>query len=221
MMTVTFDPTFIGTGRIFPASIESTDWIGYHGTSSYYSADIDTSGFQQKKPLPVADLEHLVNIASLHGEDASDVNGFIRLQSLSFTPISELALFFVRPDSFGGQGLLHVKVLIDALFQKHATALSSEEKAHMTAVEGQIALIRSQQPVIYAINLQGLTRMDFGRLTLAIRVCESVPPERLVAKMQIDKAVEYDAIDVKGLRKKISTILTLPEAHYIKQLPPI
>jgi hypothetical protein len=133
MQSIIFDPTLIGTGRIFPPAIESLDWIGYHATSSYYSFDIESAGFLLKKPLPVDDLERLVRIAVRYEEDGSDVNGFIQLRSISFTPLSELALYFVRPDSFGGQGLLHITRLINTLYQKHAAQFTTDEAAHLTA----------------------------------------------------------------------------------------
>ncbi len=219
MLATPFDATLIGTGKIFSPGIEATDWIGYHATSSYYSADIDTNGLQQKKPLPVEDLEHLVDIATRHGEDGSDVSGFIELRSLSFTPTSELALFYVRPESFGGQGLLHVTRLIDALLHKHVTALTPDERAHLIHMQKQIALIRSQLPVIYAVNLVGLSPMAFGKHTLVVYIYAPIPQERLVAKMLIDKPVDYATIDVKAHNNALRAIFRAPGTHYIKQMP--
>lgn len=218
MHSTTFHPTLIGTGKIFPPAIESMDWIGYHGTSGYYSADIERDGFLLTKPLPVDDLKRLVNIAVQHGEDASDVQGFIELRSMSFTPTSELAIFYVRPESFGGQGLLLATRLIDALFQKHAAKLATDDTAHLTTMRDRIALIRAERPVIYAVNFAGLKRISFDKLTLSIHVFEPIPASALVAKIVIDHPVDYASIDVRRHNDALRTIFRSPGYHYIKQL---
>jgi hypothetical protein len=218
VQTIPFDPTLLGTGKIFPPAIESMDWIGYHATSSYYSADIDTNGFLLKKPLPNGDLERLVSIAVAHGEDASDVSDFIRLASVSFTPISELALFFARPESFGGQGLLHVTRIMDALIQRKAAQLSEDETSHLQDLSERIALIRAAPPVIYAVTLAGLERTIFGKHTLAYHAYVPVPAERLLAKMMIDQVVDCSRLDIKGHNKSLRMILQSPGSHYLKQI---
>ena len=218
MQTTTFHPTLIGTGKIFPTAIESMNWIGYHGTSSHYSGDIEKDGFILTKPIPVEDLQRLVKIAVQHGEDGGSVQGFVQLKSMSFTPTSELALFYVRPDSFGGQGLLHATRLIDALFQKHAAKLATDDVTHLTAMRDRIAVIRAERPVVYAVNLAGLKRISFDKLTLAIHVFEPIPVSALVAKIVIDQPVDYASISVKWHNEALRTILRSPDYHYIKEI---
>lgn len=218
MQIINFDPTLIGAGKLFPPAVESLPWIGYHATSSYYSNDIDATGFVQKKLLPVEDPHHLVTIAVRHGLDGGDVTDFLQLSSLSFTPISELALYFGRPESLGGQGLLHVTRLIDALLEKRAVELSPDEAAHLTSVQDSIARIRAVPPVIHAVNLDELKPMHFGRVSLAYHVSTAVPVERLIAKIVIDQAVDYLTIDVKGHNQSLRNLLYSPHAHYIKQI---
>jgi hypothetical protein len=221
MHSIPFDPSLIGTGRIFPPAIESADGIGYHGTSSYYASEIDSGGFSQVKPIPVDDLQRLVTIAVAHKADPDDVKGFLQLKSLSFTPLSELALYFVRPDSFGGQGLLHVTRLLDTLTEKHAAQISTDDAAHIAAVRERIHRIRQAPPVIYAVNLAGLKPMTFGKSsTLATHVYQPIPAAALVAKMIIDKPVDFARIDSKALHQTIRNILYSSGYHYIKQLPP-
>ena len=218
MQIFPFDPTLIGTGRIFPHAIESMEWIGYHATSSYYASDIESSGFLLKKPLPVEEVERLMQIAVNHGEDVNDVQGFIQLASASFAPLSEMALFYTRPESHGGQGLLHVTRLIELLIQKHATALDPTETADLTGLQGRIALIRARPPVIYAVNLSGLTRITYGKITSAVHVYENVPAERLLGKMIIVQPVNYTTIDMKTHTQALRNILNSPGPHYIKQI---
>jgi hypothetical protein len=217
MQTISFDSNLVGTGQIFPPSIEDLDWIGYHGTSSYYSPVIDSNGFLLTKPVPAAHLQRLVSIADHYREDASDAQGFIQLQSISFTPTSELALFYVRPESFGGQGLLHVTRLIDILFKKYVERFTAYEAAELAAMRDRMVVIRKVEPVIYAVNLAALKRKTFGRGTLAFHIYEAIPVEALVAKMVIDQAVDYAGIDEKG-HKQALRILYSPGNHYIQQI---
>jgi hypothetical protein len=218
MQIFPFDPTLIGTGRIFPPAIESIDWIGYHATSSYYASDIESGGFLSKKPLPVADLERLVEIGLKYREEVSEVQGFIELASLSFAPLSEMALFYTRPESHGGQGLLHVTRLIEVIIEKDAKQLDPAETDKLTALQGHIALIRAELPVIYAVNLSGLKRITYGKFTSAVHVYEKVPAERLLGKMIIDQPVNYTTIDTKTHTQALRNILSSPGAHYIKQI---
>ncbi len=219
MQLITFDPALIGTGgRIFPPTIESVDSIGYHGTSSYYSSDIDKNGFLLTKPLPPADLKRLVSIADKYREDGGDVRDFINLKSISFTPVSELALFYVRPESFGGQGLLHVTRLIEQLFQRYADQLTADETAHLTAMRGCMELIRQAQPVIYGVDIKLLQRKNFGRVTLAYHVYEAIPTSALVAKMVIDQPVDYATIDEKEHKQALRTSLYSAGHHYFKEI---
>jgi len=218
MLAIPFDPTLIGTGKIFSPAVETMGWIGYHATSSHYCSDIEASGFLAKKPLPVVDLERLVEIGLKYREDVSGVQGFIELASLSFAALSEMALFYTRPESHGGQGLLHVTRLIEALNQKHATKLDTAETDDVTALQGHIALIRAKLPVIYAVNLSGLTRITYGKLTSAVHVYEKVPDERLLGKMVIDQPVNYATIDMKAHVQALRNILNSPADHYIKQI---
>jgi hypothetical protein len=96
--------------------------------------------------------------------------------------------------------------------------LDTAETDDLAALQGHIALIRAKLPVIYAVNLSGLTRITYGKLTFAVHVYEKVPAERLLGKMVIDQPVNYATIDMKAHIQALRNILISPGDHYIKQI---
>jgi len=140
------------------------------------------------------------------------------MKSLSFSPISEIALFYARPQSAGGQGLLHVKNLIDELMEKKASELDDADSTHLRSMLDTITKIRAEAPVIYAVNVKGLAPIEFQKATKAIHVFCAVPPERVLAKMVVDKPVDYAGIDIKKYKRRLTDILQSPGNHYIKSI---
>jgi hypothetical protein len=132
--------------------------------------------------------------------------------------VSEMALFYSRPESHGGQGLLHVSRLMELLTQKHAAALNPAEADALTALQERIALIRAKLPVVYAVKLLGLTRIVYDKFTHAVHVYEQLQPDRLLSKMIIDQPVDYTMIDMKAHTQALRNIMTSPGNHYIKQI---
>ncbi|MEP6605102.1 MAG: hypothetical protein ABJA60_03175 [Nitrosospira sp.] len=62
METFDIDHSLVGAGRVFPSHIEQMDWTVYHETSSYYSARIESDGFLMEKPIPVADIDFVIDL---------------------------------------------------------------------------------------------------------------------------------------------------------------
>ena len=151
----------IGSGKIFPEHIETQDWIGYHGTSSYYSAEIERNGFSQAKSIAEADIHMVIEMLQREGIDASKVQGFKSLSSISFSPISEICLAYCHPMALGGQGVGYLKEAIDSLLAKHSDSIDPEEFEKLKSINNKISEIRLSEPIIYAVYLQNLSRIQY------------------------------------------------------------
>lgn len=211
------DHALVGTGRVFPDHIEQMDWIGYHGTSSFYAAQIESDGFStMAKPLPAADINLVVDLTRRLGLEWERVDGFRQLKSISFSSVSEIALDYSRPESLGGQGVGYVSDAVNQIMKDHVGQISSIEAAQLQGIRGTIDAIRSSDPVIYAVDLKGLTRTQFQRVTAGIYVFEPIPPGRIMAKLRVSSPVNYALINAKGLREGIRQLSRSSNPHFTK-----
>lgn len=210
------DHSLVGSGHVFPAHIEQTDWIGYHGTSSFYSDEIESNGFSLVKPLPAADVDLVVELAKRLGMDWERVDGFKQLRSISFSPISEVALDYSRPHSLGGQGVGYVSDAVDEILMAHAEEISGVESQRISDIRGTIDKIRSSPPVIYAVDLQGLTTVSYQKLTTGVYVYEPIPANRIRAKLTVSSPVNYEMVDAKSHRAGLRQLAASSKPHFTK-----
>lgn len=207
------------SGRVFPDVIEDADWVGYHGTASAYSQRIEQGGFRRVKPLPDVDIDLVGGLAARCGTDPGEaVAGFKTLNSVSFTPISALALAFAEPGKTGGQGVGYVREQARALLDGHSASLSPEEMSELTRIVDDIDQIRSSRPVIYAVDLRGLELARFQSLTAAIHVYGDIPASRLIARATVPDGIDHSAVDQAALRAKIRAIYQGRGTHWLCQL---
>jgi len=210
------DHSLIGTGRAFPVHIEQMDWIGYHGTSSFYSDQIESNGFSLVKPLPAAYVDLVVQLAKRFGMDWQVVDGFKELKSISFSPVSEVALDYSKPQSLGGQGVGYVSNAVDEILSVHAEKISQEEGQCLNDIRGAIDKIRSSQPVIYAVDLKGLTTACYQKLTTGIYVYEPIAANRIRAKLSVSSPVNYGLVDARKHRDGLRQLAASATPHFTK-----
>ncbi|ABR91932.1 Hypothetical protein mma_1003 [Janthinobacterium sp. Marseille] len=210
------DTSTVGSGRVFPDHIEKMDCIGYHGTASCYSVQIESDGFSISKPLPMADLDLVIDLARKTGVNWESVAGFKQLESISFSPISELALSYSSPKSLGGQGGGYVYDTVTQILGAEVARLSSGETQSLMGIKGKIDVIRSSQPVIYAVDLNGLTKAQFQSATAAIHVYESIPVNRIIAKLCVSNPVDYELIDAKKHRESLRDLFRSNASNLLK-----
>ncbi len=218
METFDIEQSRVGTGKIFPARIEEMDWIGYHGTSSAYSARIEAEGFKLEKPIPIEDIDFVIAMAYKVGVDASGAAGFKHLKSISFSPISELALSYSQPKSLGGQGLEFVRAAADRVVSGHGSEVDPEDSARLVRILAEVGAIRTADPVIYAVNLQGLGMAQYQTVTKAVHIYQAIPPERIVAKVRVSSRVDYSLINADRHKEAINIMYWSNRRHYIKEL---
>ena len=214
-----FDHALVGTGRVFPEHIEQADWIGYHGTSSFYAAQIESNGFSLVKPLPGADVDLVVDLTRRLGLDWQRVDGFKELRSISFSPISEVALDYSRPHSLGGQGVGYVSDAVDEVLSAHATKIGAEEGQRLAGIRDMIDLIRLSPPVIYAVDLRGLPTARYQKLTTGIYVYEPIPAARIKAKLNVSSPVDYSRVDARKHRDGLRALAASATPHFTKLMP--
>ncbi|MBP2302451.1 hypothetical protein [Azospirillum picis] len=211
--TFAFDPATVGTGKIFPNEIEAQDWIGYHGTSSFYSDNIENGGFSNTKPVPEELLDALKQTLQKYGMDHSGIDSFKKLRSVSFSPVSELCLSYCSASKLGGQGLGIISNAINALRDK---PLKDEDRELADKIDNIIKEIRSRHPVIYAVNLKGIQRQRYDSVTKAVLVHEAITPDRIIAKLIINYDITSLPIDENAIKMQIGRIFHGAADHYIK-----
>jgi hypothetical protein len=209
----------VGTGQVFPDHIEQADWIGYHSTSSFYSAQIESNGFSQMKPLPAADIDLVIELARRLGLDGDGVAGFKELKSISFSPVSELALDYSRPQSLGGQGVGYVRHAVDEILSKHGEQLDASEALQLAGIRDMIEVIRSGPPVVYAVDLKGLTTVRYQRITTGLYVYEPIPAARIKAKLNVSSPVDYSLINARKHRDGLRALASSITPHFTKLMP--
>jgi len=105
MISYPFDDNRLGTGSLFPPEIGSRNWVGYHCTSVEYSKSIEQSGFGLTKRISDDSINTVRLVGIRNGIDVSSIDGYLQIQSISFFPLSELCLAYLRREKLGGQGL--------------------------------------------------------------------------------------------------------------------
>jgi len=211
-----FDPLRIGTGHLFPDSISNRQWIGYHGTASFYSGQIENNGFCAYKVFDDGELDLLIELAHkcrapAHLIEAAD--GFLKLKSISFSPLSEVCLTYVCPEKLGGQGINQLRNLFDCL--PH-----DRQQDKLQAMVLKIASIRNSKAVIYAVNLEGVTRLQFQPIAQGVYAYDSIEKTRILARMDIANFTDWGLIDAKKLRSDIDQLYRGRGDHYIKSIAP-
>lgn len=200
---------------LFPRDLEGRDWLGYHGTSSAYSAGIEAEGFTRTKPLPMDAVALVEELAIRHPEakaDAFSVGGFRTLGTLSFTADPLLALSYTRPGTLGGQGVGYVLQAAEALLAAKI-ALAAPDRKRLEDLVSRIREIRTGVPVVYAVDLRGLQRSNYDTGTAGVYVHQWIPPRRILAKALVDPGLDFAALPgstkrVRELRQKAGSWLS-------------
>lgn len=212
------DSSRIGTGKVFPDHIESQDWIGYHGTSSGYSEEIEKAGFSLVKPISESDIDFVIDLMQREGIDPSAVQGFKKLASISFSPISEICLAYCESTTLGGQGVGYVKKGVDSFLSGRRNALTDGELVRLQSIDTRILEIRNADPVIYAVRLQGIGRIEYQNLTKAVHAYEPVSKDRIIAKLRVDRSFDVGQIDVNKFKQQLHNIFWSGKDHYIRRI---
>lgn len=145
--------------EIFPRNIWTNPYVVFHGTSSYYSNDIEDKGFLRGFcPFDLNLVTELIRVLQenvpLSEKVASDLDFYVRGQQraplrLSFFYRSYTCALYADGSFKGGQIFTHVKEAFN-LLKPHMDYLSSSP---LTELFNILMQIKSQPGIIYAVQL--------------------------------------------------------------------
>jgi hypothetical protein len=219
MKTFSFDPATIGTDHIFPPEIHCLDSIGYHGTSTYLSQAIETTGLSCVKPITKDEFSLLKELAAELNYDFRPVSDhFLHMATISLSPLSEMALHYTCPGKLGGQNRTYVKELVDQILSHPDFDRASDGAVRLRSINAAIAAVRQGSPVVYAVDLRGQPNLRYDVLAQAIQVSSPIGKDRILAKVEARDFTRYDLIDCGRLRQHVEILERGPKDHFIKHI---
>jgi hypothetical protein len=150
--------------------------------------------------------------------DFTAVAHFRDYETISFSPLSELALSFTAPQKLGGQGLGYVRRLLDSIV-RHPQFNPAGHAEQLGPIQATIAAIRLGTPVVYAVNLREQQGICYDVPTHAIHAVLPISQERIVAKIVVADFADYERINQQQLLAAIDNLYWRPDStHFIKRL---
>lgn len=140
-MIVTHGPEFTAPSASHPK-------VGYHGTSSSASADIEAHGFLSNKVLSDQEHAQILQMAEDLGFDTWSYTQWLGMKSVSFAKDPRFAINHVtNAGNSGGQGLYNVRDALAVILSKG----SDESRAVARTFQQKLFEIRAAAPVIYMV----------------------------------------------------------------------
>jgi hypothetical protein len=140
-------------GLVFHTPATNYSVVGFHGTSSLASADIEANGFLPKKVF--SDQEHalILQLAGNLGWDTSSYVQWLGVKSVSFAQDPKRAIDHVTTEGkAGGQGLYNLREALAVILDKG----SDENRKMVRPLHERFLELRAAPPVVYMVNLSGL-----------------------------------------------------------------
>jgi len=182
------------TGKLFSDKFEDISRFVYHGTSTLFADDIETSGFLY--PYSAVSSEDLNALAdSLSAEEsnlAETLRQAIRPTRLSFAPISYASIDYALTG--GGQ--------VVRLYKRGVDVGGSASPV----MQERLGRLACAKPCVYAVDLHESAELDLAADHLFIFSRSAVPVSKVVAKMLIPS--DFD----KSLFKKLQSMRPLASA---------
>lgn len=161
------------TGKLFSDRFEDISRFVYHGTSTLFADEIETSGFQC--PYCAVSSEDLIALADSLPTEESDLalslRQAVRSTRLSFAPISYASIGYALTG--GGQ--------VVELYKRGVEAGGSVSPS----MQERLGRLASAKPCVYAVDLHASEELDLAADHLFILSKSSVPVSRVVARMLI------------------------------------
>lgn len=161
------------TGKLFSDRFEDISRFVYHGTSTLFADEIETSGFLY--PYSAVSPEDLIALADSLPAQESDLAETLRQAvkptRLSFAPISYASIDYALAG--GGQVVRLYKRGVDA------------GGGASPAMQERLGRLAGAKPCVYAVDLHESPGLDLAADHLFIFSTSAVPASRVVAKMLI------------------------------------
>ncbi|PIF69450.1 hypothetical protein [Flavobacterium sp. 2] len=215
--------------EIFPSRIWQDPNVVFHGTSEFYSLEIERRGFTPStSPFNLDDARELIRILQLPEIlpfDRPQAFGMTVSQSLSnyveaiennnfrlsFAYLSCLCIFFSTGNSKGGQTLGNVRIaksIIEEAISRNQeiSELITEPITRIFELENSVF---NANGIIYAIRLElpydGITD-EYG----TIHSTKSIPPNTIIGKVILPNEINLDGITSNMAKQKNIKKIALP-----------
>lgn len=174
------------TGKLFSDKFEDISRFVYHGTSTLFANDIETSGFLHPfNAVSAQDLNALADSLPAEESDLADaLRQAVSSTRLSFAPISYASIDYAL--AAGGQVVRFYKRGVDA--GGNASP----------AMQERLGRLAGAKPCVYAVDLHDSAELDLVADHLFIFSKSAVPASRIVAKTLIPS--DFDISLFKALQ---------------------
>lgn len=176
-------------GSAFTTHPASHPKVGYHGTTSLASADIEARGFLPNKVFSDQEHAQILQLAGELGWNRWNYMEWLGMRSVSFAKDPLFAIHHVtNAGKAGGQGLYNVRDALAAILSNG----SDESRAVAETFQQKLAQLRAAPPVIYKVDLSNLgphlveSREDFNMYwdeTKALPAISEIDPGRIIEKL--------------------------------------
>lgn len=237
-------PNPITSIEIFSSKYENDECVFFHGTSSLYSNHIEKFGLM---PNHKALSNHYYRIHQLaekiffftnnklqfseFNTAVKDSMGYLKVFTrISFSAVSLCAAKYSFGETSGGQGLRHLRNLINTIsvfdfnsLENAEILISESEKYHFIETKNLIANLKNVDGVVYAfkfepkdiINLHYETHVGHNVLL----TIDHVIPEKIVAKMMIPNTTVFSDELIKAANDKTQKLgIRAYSTEYIKKI---
>jgi hypothetical protein len=176
------------TAKLFSDSFEDPSRFAYHGTSTLFSKEIESRGFQYPYAvIPPGDLLALADSLPAAEHDlASTLRAAVRPTRLGFAPYSYAAVDYALTG--GGQVVRFCKRAVDV------GGVPSE------TVMARLKTFAGAEPCVYAVDLSDANDLDLAFGPLFIQSSSPIDPSRIVAKMILP--TDFDVMKLKALQAR-------------------
>lgn len=192
------------TAKLFSDSFEDPSRLAYHGTSTLFSDEIESSGFKYPYVvIPPGDLLALADSLPAAEHDlASTLRATVRPTRLGFSPYSYAAVDYALTG--GGQVVRLCGRAVDV------------GGAPSETIVARLRILAGAEPCVYAIDLSDSDELDLAFDRLFIQCSSPVEASRIVAKMIFPS--DFDLMKLKALqaRKPLASAQHEPAALVAK-----
>jgi hypothetical protein len=176
------------TAKLFSDSFEDPSRFAYHGTSTLFSKEIESSGFQYPYAvLPPGDLLALADSLPEEEHDlASTLRAAVRPTRLGFAPYSYAAVDYALTG--GGQVVRLCRRAVDVGGRPSETIMA------------RLKTLAGAEPCVYAVDLSDPDELELSFDRLFIQSSSPVGASRIAAKMVLPS--DFDLLKLKALQAR-------------------
>jgi len=228
--------------RIFPDAIENNEFIFYHGTSEFYSNEIEEYGlYPNTKAITnyfydIIDIAEKIYTHTYGNDEFFDFNNNVRsaieyfrdFTRISLIGVSICAADYAIGSTAGGQGLRHLRTLKQIISSFNFSQLPntdfyiSEKQTRLFNIENIFNIIKNSNGVVYAFkfdnnDIENLYYDNHGVHSVLLST-KHITAHKLVAKMIIPNNIVISNEILKIGNNKTKSLYNLNPATFIGRI---